>query len=596
MKLSIVFHEIWAYSSKKSRWMVAGCFALMLANALAELVTLGSVAPFIYALANPEKTMNWLIRAEIWVMQWVPGSKVTAIFGVIKENPMESAVFLFISATTFACLVRISFLWFSLKTANQITRDFSVQAFTSALARPYEMQVSTNSSEIITSLSKATAVTSTVTNFLGIMNALVLCCFLASALIVYQASVAVPVIALLSILYGLFGVINRKSILAGGNSIAKNQTAVMKTVQESLGSIREIILGSLQKTCVDTYEKKDTLLRQARAHVNFTSGYPKALFEAVGITLLVGLSFFSLNQKGHQTDILALIGAFAFAGQRLLPSLHQIFSGWTIISNHSASVQDVLELVEGNPAGLNTPRPSSSETIPINLALNLANIKFAYRDRPNFILNGINMEIRIGQWVGIVGGTGCGKSSLLDLVMGLLVPSSGSLEVDGKKIETVDLPGWMLKFSLVPQNVYLLDGTISENISFFSPQLISHEVIRSAASLALVEEFVVGLPRGFETRVGERGVMLSGGQRQRLGIARALARQSPFLVLDEATNALDEKTERRLLENLRKFTKGKTVLMVSHHPRALAFCDSVFEIRNGEAHKRTPINPNLVVA
>lgn len=595
MSLIISLHKIWSFSSRKSRWMVVGCFALMLANALAELVTLGSVAPFIYALANPEKITNWLVRAESWETRGALGNQITGIFKIIKENPIESAAVLFIAATVFACLVRITFLWFSLKTANQVTRDFSIQAFTSALVRPYERQILANSSEIITSLSKATAVTSTVTNFLGIMNALVLCCFLAFALLTYQASVAIPLIVLLSLLYGLFGVINRKTILAGGRSIAKNQTTVMKIVQESLGSVREIILGNLQKTCVDIYEKTDILLRLARAHVNFISGYPKVLFESLGITLLVGVSVFMLNHQNHQTDMLALIAAFAFAGQKLLPSLHQIFSGWAIISNHSASVQDVLNLVEANPAGFHDA-PISTKTMLINRSLNLVNIKFAYQDRATPILNGINMEIKIGQWVGIAGGTGCGKSSLLDLVMGLLVPSSGFLEVDGEKVGPANLSSWMRNFSLVPQNVYLLDGTILENISFFSPQKISHEVIRSAASLALVEEFVVGLPQGFETRVGERGVMLSGGQRQRLGIARALARQSPFLVLDEATNALDEKTEKRLLENLRKFAKSKTVLMVSHHPRALAFCDSVFEIRNGEAHKRTPISHNLVVA
>ena len=235
MSLIISLYKIWSFSSRKSRWMVVDCFALMLANALAELVTLGSVAPFIYALANPEKITNWLVRAESWETRGALGNQITGIFKIIKENPIESAAVLFISATVFAFLVRITFLWFSLKTANQVTRDFSIQAFTSALVRPYERQISTNSSEIITSLSKATAVTSTVTNFLGIMNALVLCCFLASALLTYQASVAIPLIVLLSLLYGLFGVINRKTILAGGRSIAKNQTTVMKIVQESQG-------------------------------------------------------------------------------------------------------------------------------------------------------------------------------------------------------------------------------------------------------------------------------------------------------------------------------------------------------------------------
>jgi len=595
MSLPTILFKIWFHSSEKSRWMVVGCFALMLTNALAELITLGSVGPFIYALANPQKTLDWLARLESWLTQWSPGTKLTEILRISGENPIKAAAILFISATVSACLVRIIFIWFSLKTANQVTRDFGIQAFSSALFRPYERQLLTNSSEIITSLSKATAVTSTVTNFLGMINALVLCACLVSALMIYQASVTIPVIALLCVLYGFFGLINRRTILAEGKSIAKNQTAVMKTVQESLGSIREIILENLQITCVGAYDKKDSLLRSARARVNFISSYPKALFEALGIALLVGVSFFAFDHQGHQTELLALIGAFAFAGQRLLPGLHQIFSGWTIISNHTASVQDVLNLVESNPKKLNGA-PNSLSALSMRRVLKLVDVKYAYQTRKTPVLEGINMKIEIGHWVGIAGGTGCGKSSLLDLMMGLLVPSSGFLEVDGQKIGAQNLSSWMRNFSLVPQHVYLLDGSIEENISFFSPQKISHEVIRYAASLALVEEFVAEMPLGFDTRVGERGLMLSGGQRQRLGIARALARRTPFLVLDEATNALDEKTERRLLENLRKISRNTTVLMVSHHPRSLAFCDSVFEIRKGKAQMRASISPKTVVA
>jgi ABC-type bacteriocin/lantibiotic exporter with double-glycine peptidase domain len=230
---------------------------------------------------------------------------------------------------------------------------------------------------------------------------------------------------------------------------------------------------------------------------------------------------------------------------------------------------------------------SATEIFPMNRALNLVNVKFAYRDRSTPVLQGVNMEIKQGQWVGIVGGTGCGKSSLLDLVIGLLAPSEGHLEVDGKKIVPKEYLIWKNNFSLVPQHVFLLDGSITDNIKFFSSKKYSNDIVRTASSLALVDEFAVGLPQGFETRVGERGAMLSGGQRQRIGIARALARQTPFLVLDEATNALDERTEKCLLENLRRFAMGKTVLVISHHPRALAFCDAVYEICDGKAHLRS---------
>ena len=586
MRLLSIIHKIWIYSSNQSRCMVAACFALMLVNALAELVTLGSVGPFIYALANPEKIAQWLSHAESEIAPWAFGGHFIGLIKIIQRNPMESTAALFLAATTGSCLVRISFLWVSLKTADQITRDFSLQAFNSALTQPYERQISMNSGEIITCLSKATSITSTVTNFLGILNASVLCCFLASALIAYQPSVTVPVIILLSLLYGLIGLVNRKTILAEGKSIATNQTAVMKILQESLGSIREIIIGDYQKICVGQYERKNAALRAARAKVNFISGYPKVLFEALGITMLLGVSFFSLNRQGHQGDILPLIAAFAFAGQRLLPGLHQIFSGWAIISNHSPSVQEVFDMVERNSPKIQDA-VSATEIFPMNRALNLVNVKFAYRDRSTPVLQGVNMEIKQGQWVGIVGGTGCGKSSLLDLVIGLLAPSEGHLEVDGKKIVPKEYLIWKNNFSLVPQHVFLLDGSITDNIKFFSAKKYSNDIVRTASSLALVDEFAVGLPQGFETRVGERGAMLSGGQRQRIGIARALARQTPFLVLDEATNALDERTEKCLLENLRRFAMGKTVLVISHHPRTLAFCDAVYEICDGKAHLRS---------
>ena len=246
---------------------------------------------------------------------------------------------------------------------------------------------------------------------------------------------------------------------------------------------------------------------------------------------------------------------------------------------------DVLNLVQKSQ-NINKAKCEKVGTIqPMKKSMSLKGVEFSYFGRPIPVLRGVNLEIKKGEWIGIRGGTGSGKSSLLDVIMGLLMPSAGSLSVDGQLIKERDLSRWMKNFALVPQYVYLLDASIADNISFMVSGKASDDRIQAVSSLALVDEFVSSFPQGFETRVGERGVMLSGGQRQRLGIARALAREAPFLVLDEATNALDTETEKRLMQKLRNCLQEKTVLMVSHHSSSLAFCDRIIEIREGKIYR-----------
>jgi len=307
---------------------------------------------------------------------------------------------------------------------------------------------------------------------------------------------------------------------------------------------------------------------------------PRFVVEAVGMAGIAVVAVLIANREDGLAYALPLLGAVALGAQRLLPLLQQVYHGWASVSGHRSSVAEVLELLR-LPESAQAVDTSSIDPLPLRERISIEGVSFSYPES-QLVLEDVSLEIPCGSIVGFVGKTGSGKSTLADLIMGLIEPTTGQITVDCAPLKGIDRLRWHRSIAHVPQSIFLGDTTIERNIAFgVVPEDIDRARVRAAAAAAQLDAFVVSLPNGYETTVGERGIRLSGGQRQRLGIARAIYKQSPVLVLDEATSALDEVTEAAVMASLASLSQdGRTIIVIAHRPSTLASCDLLVRLEN----------------
>ncbi len=308
--------------------------------------------------------------------------------------------------------------------------------------------------------------------------------------------------------------------------------------------------------------------------------------EALGMVLIAALAYTLSRQVGGITTALPVLGTLALGAQRLLPALQQIYGAWASIAGSHASLADTIELLDQPlTAELLQPAPASlpfHDVIRFN-TIRFNAVRFRYTGCGPWVLDGLNLTIPRGARVGFVGSTGSGKSTTLDLLMGLLTPTEGELLVDGQPISGNRLRAWQRSIAHVPQSIYLADTTLAENIAFgVPPDTIDLDRVQQAARQAQIADFIESSPEGYQSYVGEHGIRLSGGQRQRIGIARALYKQASVLVFDEATSALDNATEQSVMDAIKGLSSDLTILLIAHRLTTVRRCDTIVELEHGQ--------------
>jgi ATP-binding cassette subfamily B protein len=327
---------------------------------------------------------------------------------------------------------------------------------------------------------------------------------------------------------------------------------------------------------VNLYKNSDLQMRKATWRNELIFSGPRFLMEAVGIGIVAIIAYLATLQLGGINQFLPVLGAFVLGAQKLLPAIQKAYASYSRIKGSAYSLDDVLEL-------LDQPLPDnvslSSSPITFMHSIELKNLSFRYSDESPWVLKDLNLMIPKGSVIGVIGSTGCGKSTLLDIVMSLLSPTSGDLLIDNMVIDSTNKKAWQTHISSVPQDIYLSDGTIEENIAFGLPRdEINQSYVKIAAQQAQISELVESWDHGYETIVGERGARLSGGQRQRIGLARAFYRQSDVLILDEATSALDDGTELAVMDAINNFDHNITVIIIAHRLTTLKNCDMILSL------------------
>ncbi len=357
-----------------------------------------------------------------------------------------------------------------------------------------------------------------------------------------------------------------------------------RVAQEATGGIKDVKLLGLEDSYTGVYETAARKTAKSSASLGVMSELPRFALEAIAFgTLLALILLLLLRSGGEIADIVPTLGVFAFSVMRLLPALQQIYNALATIRGARA----ILDTISTDYASA-TPKPGLAQItaapLRLELQLDLSQIGFSYATADRAALRGLDMVIPARSTVGIVGGTGAGKTTLVDLVLGLLTPDEGVIRVDGTAITKDNIRAWQKTLGYVPQAIFLTDDTIAANIAFGIPKdQIDMTAVERASRTAALHDFVASeLPKGYGTVVGERGVRLSGGQRQRIGIARALYRDPTLLIMDEATSALDNITERVVMEAVQNIRADKTIILIAHRLTTVKTCDTIFLMEQGK--------------
>ena len=362
----------------------------------------------------------------------------------------------------------------------------------------------------------------------------------------------------------------------GARAVAGNEGRY-RVVQETFGALTELKLYGRAESFAAGFDAPARSYARALAESLLTGQLPRYVIEALAFGGVIAVVLFALTQGLDTAGMLPLLGLFAFAGYRMLPAFQNIFTSVSQLRFHLAGVRLVVDALEGE----RTPAPRTAERLPFAKEIRLEAVGFDYEPgRP--ALQGIDLTIPAHATIGLVGRTGSGKSTLVGLILGILTPTRGRILIDGRALDADTLPAWQNRIGYVPQDVFLIDGTIAQNIALgLPPERIDPAAVERAARLAGLQAVAAALPEGYRTGVGERGARLSGGQRQRVGIARALYHDPDVIVFDEATSALDGETEAAVMDALAALAGTRTIIMIAHRLTSLRRADMVHVVEAG---------------
>jgi ATP-binding cassette, subfamily B, bacterial PglK len=563
------FKKLWQHFSKRRHKQFYLLLILMSLTSLVEVVSIGAVLPFLGVFTAPESLFQHSLAQPLIELLEINSA----------EQMLLPVTIIFIVATVFSGVTRLLLLYVMTKLSQAVGADLSINIYRRTLYQKYAVHVQRNSSVVINGVINKTG--AVVGGIITPTMTLISSTMFITAIIFTLFSIDIAVASVASIGFGgLYWIVirlTRKRLQENSQCIAQKSTLMIKSLQEGLGGIRDVLVDGSQEFYCQLYRGADLPTRRAVANNVFIKSSPRFVMESLGMVLISGLAYsMSMRENGLDT-LIPVLGALALGAQKLLPALQQAYSAYSSIKGSSVMFNDVLEL-------LDQPLPhyaqqSPSKPISFNQDIRLKNIDFHYNDQVPYILKKIDLTIAKGDRIGFIGKTGSGKSTLVDIIMGLLLPTKGEIYIDNQQITDKNRRSWQAHIAHVSQNIYLADASIEENIAFaVLPENIDHQRVRQAAKQAQISELIEQWPNKYQTFVGERGIRLSGGQRQRIGIARALYKRTDVLIFDEATSALDNETEQAVMEAIDGLDKELTILIIAHRLNTLKGCDKIVEI------------------
>jgi ABC-type bacteriocin/lantibiotic exporter with double-glycine peptidase domain len=573
-----ILARAWGMLEPREKTAAIRLLAIVLVAAVFETVMIGSVLPFLSVLANPD-----VVHSSAW-LSWAYqslGFETTRGF-LFALGGMS--LFLIVVANLAQVAKTYSLARFSVMRVH----GFSVRLLAHYMRQPYEFflnrETSTMGRNVLGECSQI------VSRFfqptLDMIASSLTALMIVGLMLFVDATITLLAFGLFAGVYGLVFYAIRKRLRRAGEERLLGNTGRFRYANEALGGIKDIKVVGREASYVARYEEAS--LRDARGQilVRVCSDLPRFILQTVAFGGIIILCLVMLtaadDQPGRQfSDLVPVLGVFAFAAQRLLPALQRIYAA-------SAQLRFARAAIDALHADIAAAR--SEHGMPVDMPpkiglrdrLEMDGVSYRYPDSEHG-LNGLSLTIRQGEKIGVVGSTGAGKTTFADIVLGLLAPQEGAIRVDGVPITEENLRAWQQTVGYVPQNIFLSDASVAQNIAFgVAADRIDRERVHSCGALAQLERFVrEDLPDGYDTVVGERGIRLSGGQRQRIGIARALYHDADLILFDEATSALDNQTERQVMNSIEALPGDKTIIMIAHRLSTVRICDRIMVLDRG---------------
>tara|TARA_B100001093_G_scaffold163236_1_gene155607 strand:- start:3008 stop:4723 length:1716 start_codon:yes stop_codon:yes gene_type:complete len=554
-----LLNDLWSVVDQKNKLIFF--LILSLIGALTDAINIGLLIPFIKVIETPEILNSYSIYRALSELFSVTTSPRFFIL-------ISFVFFLFVSA-----VLRIYINWFTLKISYSISEKLASKIYEQVLNRNFLDHVKENTSKTISDVTfRVNATTSVLMAIVIIINNMILSLLIFSTLLYIDFSTVGSVILIIGIIYVVVTFLLRFRLNENSKIITKNQTGLIKTLQEGLGGIKEVILSSMQPFFVKEFSRSYSKLNKSLVFNNFFAQSPKVVIETLSILLLLSFFYYSFSQGKGIVELSGLIGVLAFGAQKLIPSFQAIYQNWSNITSNKFLVTEIVKILKNDSNNSIQKNP-----IYFQKELKLKFNSFSYSLEKDSVLNNINLKISKGEKIGILGPSGSGKSTIINLLVGLISDFRGTLEIDGKIVDNSTINSWRNQIAYVPQNVFLFDASLKSNIIFGSnnKEDISLKELLDQVKL----NSFVGDRDIDNIQLGERASKISGGEKQRIALARALFKKASLIVFDEATNALDKKIEREIFEIIYNLN-DITIIVISHDKQNLYGCDKVFEIKN----------------
>tara|TARA_Y100000768_G_scaffold363383_1_gene322988 strand:- start:10261 stop:12054 length:1794 start_codon:yes stop_codon:yes gene_type:complete len=550
---------------------------MIIFSSFLETISVLSIGPFMTLVSSPET-----INSNFYI------SKAYQFFNIQEPNN-----FLILFGTLILILMIIS-AFFSMITiwrlsilGGQIGADLSNRMFTYYVKRPLSFHLQTNSSQLASKLIvESNRLThSVLLQFLYLNSKLILI-----LMMIVTILITVPIIAIISTLLFLVSYISIYRFASyrlnrNGIAISNESQSRMRTINESFGGIKDLLLHGLQTNFISKYKKSTDNYYSSWSSNQVLALLPRYAIELTAYgTMISAILFLLFSFDNNIGKVLPVIAVFGLASMKMLPAFQQCyFSVSTMRANINAYLvvrKELLDIRNRDDSDDGDFELKSELTFKEKVSLH--GISFKYQENKDDVLNEISLDIKANQTVGLVGASGSGKSTAINILIGLLQPTKGSISVDGQELTKETIGAWQQKIGFVSQDIFLLDASIKENIAFgYHPKDIDLDRIDKVLEMAQLDKFVLTLPNGVDTGVGERGMQLSGGQSQRIGIARALYGNPEILVFDEATSNLDRISEKLIMETITAIGKSTTIIMIAHRLSTVKECDNIFLFSNG---------------
>ncbi|MGP9833532.1 ABC transporter ATP-binding protein [Marinobacter sp. NSM] len=570
--------ELYSLLTEDQRKKLRRLQFLVVLMAFAELGSVLSIGPFMALVGDMSQLQSDGIVGDLYRLSGLEDPRIFLFWTGIGV----------LVALTIAALISMFTIWRLSMYGARVGAELSSRLYKHYMHQPWLFHASGSSSQLTNQIAQECGrITGGIIHPLMQMNArVVMAALMAIAIFIFNPAVAITGLVIFAVAYMAMYRILRHRLIRNGGTITAAQRLRFKLMGEGFGGIKDALLLGRQQAFTDRFGQASTRFADAQGKNQVISQVPRFVMELVAFGSVIFLILYLLAaHDGNLGTILPLLSVYALAGFKLLPAFQQIYSSISVIRGNLPAFEGLRDDLSASSTAtrLLTPADNTTEHLTPTRSIELKNVQFTYPGKTEPALRYLTMTIGANQVIGLVGASGSGKSTAIDLLLGLIQPEKGELLIDGNPITKQQLRAWQNSLGFVPQSIFLADSSIRENIAFGLPsELVDDEKVQRAATMAHLDELLAELPDGLNTRVGERGVQLSGGQRQRIGIARALYHDADVLILDEATSALDGITEKLIMDAIHDFSGKKTIIMIAHRLATVRQCDSIYLLEKGE--------------